>query len=77
MVSGTAPLREVADGPKVTANPLFSRLRQPGVGEYLAPAMPAASTASTPRARPAPALGADTADVLAEYLGCTGADIAG
>ncbi|MDT5222827.1 MAG: 2-methylfumaryl-CoA isomerase, partial [Mycobacterium sp.] len=67
---------EVADGPKVTANPLFSRLHQPGVGEYLAPAMPAAFDGVHPASAAAPALGADTADVLAEYLGCTAADIA-
>jgi 2-methylfumaryl-CoA isomerase len=67
---------EVAQGPKVTANPLFSRLHQPGVGEYLAPAMPAAFDGVHPVSAAAPALGADTADVLAEYLGCTAADIA-
>jgi 2-methylfumaryl-CoA isomerase len=67
---------EVADGPKVFANPLFSRLHQPGVGEYLAPAMPAAFDGVHPASAAAPALGADTADVLAEYLGCTAADIA-
>jgi len=67
---------EVADGPKVTANPLFSRLQQPGVGEYLAPALPAAFDGVHPASAAAPALGADTADVLAEYLGCTAADIA-
>ena len=33
---------EVAEDPKVTDNPLFSRLHQPGVGEYLAPGLPAA-----------------------------------
>ena len=28
---------EVAEDPKVTANPLFSSLHQPGLGDYLAP----------------------------------------
>jgi 2-methylfumaryl-CoA isomerase len=66
---------EVAEDPKVTANPLFSRLHQPGVGDYLAPAMPAAFDGVHPASAPAPALGADTADVLAEYLGLTTDDI--
>lgn len=67
---------EVAKDPKVTANPLFSPLHQPGVGDYLAPAMPAAFDGVHPASAPAPALGADTADVLAEYLGLTADDIA-
>jgi 2-methylfumaryl-CoA isomerase len=67
---------EVARDPKVTANPLFSRLDQPGVGEYLAPGMPAAFDGVHPAAAPAPALGQDTADVLTECLGLTAADIA-
>lgn len=66
---------EVAEDPKVTDNPLFSRLHQPGVGDYLAPAMPAAFDGVHPASAPAPALGADTADVLAEYLGLTTDDI--
>ncbi|OBK26912.1 mesaconyl-CoA isomerase [Mycobacterium asiaticum] len=67
---------EVAAGPKVTENPLFSRLHQPGVGDYLAPAMPAAFDGVHPAATAAPGLGADTADLLAEYLGLTEDDIA-
>jgi 2-methylfumaryl-CoA isomerase len=67
---------EVARDPTVTANPLFSRLDQPGVGEYLAPGMPAAFDGVHPAAAPAPALGQDTADVLTECLGLTAADIA-
>ena len=66
---------EVAGGPKVTANPLFSRLHQPGVGEYLAPAMPTAFDGVHPASAAAPALGADTAAVLTEYLDLTAADI--
>lgn len=66
---------EVAEDPKVTANPLFSRLHQPGVGDYLAAAMPAAFDGVHPASAPAPALGADTADVLVEYLGLTVDDI--
>ncbi|MDT5256258.1 MAG: 2-methylfumaryl-CoA isomerase [Mycobacterium sp.] len=67
---------EVAAAPKVTANPLFSRLRQPGVGDYFAPGMPAAFDGAHPGAAPAPTLGQDTADVLAERLGLTTADVA-
>ncbi|OBK13934.1 CoA transferase [Mycobacterium asiaticum] len=66
---------EVAASPKVTDSPLFSRLHQPGVGDYLAPAMPTAIDGVHPASAAAPGLGADTADLLAEYLGLTEADI--
>jgi 2-methylfumaryl-CoA isomerase len=66
---------EVAEDPKVTANPLFSRLHQPGVGDYFAPGMPASFDGTHPASAPAPALGQDTADLLAQYLGLTTADI--
>lgn len=65
---------EVAAGPKVTDNPMFSRLRQPGLGEYFAPGLPAAFDGTHPASTPAPALGQDTADVLAR-LGLNTADI--
>ncbi|MDT5350537.1 MAG: 2-methylfumaryl-CoA isomerase [Mycobacterium sp.] len=67
---------QVAEDPRVTANPLFSRLKQPGIGEYLAPGMPTAFDGVHPAGAPAPALGQDTADVLTECLGLTTADIA-
>ena len=55
---------------------LFSRLHQPGIGEcYLAPGMPAAFDGNHPASAAAPALGQDTAEVLAQYLGLTAADI--
>jgi 2-methylfumaryl-CoA isomerase len=38
--------------------------------------MPAAFDGVHPASAAAPALGADTADVLTDYLGCTAADIA-
>ena len=66
---------DVAEGPKVTANPLFSRLHQPGVGDYFAPGMPAAFDGTHPASAPAPALGQDTADLLTRHLGLTTADI--
>ena len=68
---------EVVQDPKVTANPLFSTLHQPGIGDYLAPALPAAFDGVHPASAPAPALGQDTADVLTESLGLTVADIDG
>jgi 2-methylfumaryl-CoA isomerase len=67
---------EVVAGPKVRANPLFSKLCQPGVGEYFAPGMPASFDGTHAAGAPAPTLGNDTADVLAERLGLTTADIA-
>ncbi len=66
---------EVAKDPKVTGNPLFSRLHQPGIGDYFAPGMPAAFDGNHPASAAAPALGQDTAEVLAQYLGLTAADI--
>jgi 2-methylfumaryl-CoA isomerase len=67
---------EVVQSPKVTANPLFSSLHQPGLGAYLAPAMPAAFDGVHPASAAAPALGQDTADILTKSLGLTAADIA-
>lgn len=66
---------EVAAGPKVTDNPLFSRLQQPGLGDYFAPGLPAAFDGAHPASAPAPALGQDTADVLQRLLGLTAADV--
>ena len=65
---------EVVADPKVTENPLFSSLHQPGLGDYLAPAMPVAFDGAHPPSGPAPALGQDTVDVLTE-LGLPAADI--
>jgi 2-methylfumaryl-CoA isomerase len=65
---------EVAAGPKVTANPLFSRLQQPGLGDYFAPGLPASFDGAHPASAPAPRLGEDTAGILAR-LGLTAADI--
>ncbi|MFE3543905.1 CoA transferase [Nocardia sp. NPDC059177] len=57
---------EVATDPRVTANPLFTPLRQPGVGTYLAPGAPASVNGEHTPSAPAPRLGADTATVLRE-----------
>ena len=59
----------------MTDNPLFTRLHQPGLGDYLAAGLPAAFDGTHPAPSPAPGLGQDTADVLAQYLGLTTADI--
>ncbi|WP_442791147.1 CoA transferase [Mycobacterium sp. Aquia_216] len=66
---------EVVDDPKVTDNPLFSKLNQPGVGEYLAAGLPSAFDGVHLASQAAPALGQDTADVLTQRLGLTSADI--
>jgi 2-methylfumaryl-CoA isomerase len=67
---------EVVEDPKVTDNPLFSRLNQPGVGVYLAAGLPTAFDGVHPTSAAAPALGQDTSDILTENLGLTAADIA-
>jgi 2-methylfumaryl-CoA isomerase len=67
---------EVVEDPKVTDNPLFSWLHQPGVGEYLAAGLPAAFDGVHPTSEAAPALGQVTVDILTENLGLTAADIA-
>jgi 2-methylfumaryl-CoA isomerase len=64
---------EVATGPKVTDNPLFTELDQPRIGRYHAAGLPMAIDGVYPQAVPAPALGDDTAAVLSEHLGL-GAD---
>jgi 2-methylfumaryl-CoA isomerase len=82
-LSGTSVLWEryrtftdVATDPRVTANPLFTPLDQPRVGRYLAPGLPMAIGGVYPPAVPAPAVGDDTAAVLAEHLGLDAEEIA-
>ena len=59
----------------MTANPMFTPLDQPRIGEYLAPGLPMSINGDYPQAVAAPALGDDTAAVLAEWLGLgTGID---
>ncbi len=59
-----------------TANPMFAKVDQPGVGRVLVPGSPLAFS-EVPRGRPAPAprLGEHTDEILAEILGMTGHDI--
>ena len=66
---------ETAADERVTANPLFSRLHQDGLGDYLAPGLPAAFDGSHFAGGPAPRLGGDTVDVLTAALGLSPADI--
>jgi 2-methylfumaryl-CoA isomerase len=59
-----------------TDNPLFQRLRQPGIGQYLVPGSPLGFEALRSEAlRPAPLLGEDTDAVLRELVGCSARDI--
>jgi 2-methylfumaryl-CoA isomerase len=66
---------ETAADERVTANPLFSRLHQDGLGEYLAPGLPTVFDGGHYAGQPAPRLGADTAEVLTEALGLSADDI--
>lgn len=67
---------EAACGERVTANPMFTPLHQPRIGEYLAPGLPMAIGGRYPPAVAAPALGDDTAAVLEEWLGLSSGEIA-
>ena len=67
---------ETAAGPKVTANPLFAPLDQPGVGSYLAPGLPFSIDGMRVPPVPAPALGDDTDAVLAERFGTSAEEVA-
>lgn len=60
---------EVANSPRVTANPLFAPLQQDGIGRYPAPGLPMSVDGEHTPAAPAPALGQDNAAVPAEWLG--------
>jgi 2-methylfumaryl-CoA isomerase len=67
---------EAAADQRVTANPLFSVLHQEGIGDYLAPGLPTAFDGTHQPSTPAPNLGQDTNDVLAQRLGLSRNDIA-
>jgi 2-methylfumaryl-CoA isomerase len=66
---------EVVADERVTANPMFTSLDQPRIGEYLAAGLPIAVNGDYPSAVPAPALGDDTGHVLSEWLGLSKADV--
>ncbi len=59
---------EVAASPRVTANPLFTRLEQPRIGSYRAPGLPVSVDGLHIPAAPAPELGQHTDEVVAEWL---------
>jgi 2-methylfumaryl-CoA isomerase len=54
---------------RVTANPMFTQLDQPRIGEYLAPGLPMSIDGTYPPPAVAPAVGDDTAAVLHDWLG--------
>jgi 2-methylfumaryl-CoA isomerase len=57
-------------------NPLFDRVEQPGVGEYLMPQNPLNFTAAERNTvRPAPRLGEHTDEILADILGLSSSEI--
>jgi 2-methylfumaryl-CoA isomerase len=66
---------EVARDDRLGANPLFSKLNQEGLGEYLAPGLPIAFGGVHPAATAAPTLGEHTREILATRLGLSQADI--
>jgi 2-methylfumaryl-CoA isomerase len=69
----------VSEDPDLSdANPLFADLDQPGLGRFPVPGHPAAFSGHgrVPPA-PAPALGADTEEVLGDVAGLSDAEIAG
>ena len=68
---------ETATDDRVTANPMFTELDQPRVGRYLAPGLPVSIDGSYPAARPSPALGDDTAEVLGDWLSLSAGDVEG
>lgn len=68
---------ETATDDRVTANPMFTEVDQPRVGRYLAPGLPISIDGAYPVAVPAPALGDDTAAVLADRLALSVEEIDG
>ena len=60
---------------RVTANPMFTPLVQPRIGEYLAPGLPMSISGVYPPAVAAPALGDHTVAVLRERLGLSSQEI--
>ncbi|MDA0823945.1 MAG: CoA transferase [Proteobacteria bacterium] len=59
-----------------TDNPIFSRVRQPDIGEYLVPGQPMTFSACERQpAVPAPRLGQHTDEILADLLGLSDAQI--
>jgi 2-methylfumaryl-CoA isomerase len=60
-----------------TDNPMFARLQQPGLGEFVVPGAPMSfSDAPRTKPQPAPALGLHTEEVLGDVVGMTDREIA-
>ena len=57
---------DVANDDRLGENPLFAKLNQQGVGEYLAPGLPIAFDGEHPPAAPAPTIGVHAPAVLAD-----------
>lgn len=66
---------DVAADERLRDNPMFATLHQPRVGDYLAAGLPAWIDGAHPPAVAAPALGADTEQVLVDRLGMNTDDI--
>jgi 2-methylfumaryl-CoA isomerase len=66
---------DVINDDRVTANPMFTPLQQPGIGEYLAAGLPMSIGGAYSPAAAAPAVGDDTAAVLRHRLGMNPDDI--
>jgi 2-methylfumaryl-CoA isomerase len=66
---------QAAEDERVTDNPLFAWLHQDGLGDYLAPGIPAVFDGGYVASEPAPRLGADTAELLTARLGLSAADV--
>lgn len=66
---------EVAADERLRDNPMFATLHQPRVGDYLAAGLPSSIDGVHPPPVAAPALGADTAQILADRLGMSPDDI--
>ena len=60
---------EVADDSATAEHPMMSYVDEKGVGTYLAPGAPASFEGQWWSAEPAPTIGAQTDDVLGEFLG--------
>ncbi|MGV0834867.1 CoA transferase [Mycolicibacterium thermoresistibile] len=66
---------DLATDRRVTDNPLFTELDQPRIGRHLAPGLPMAIDGAYPPAVSAPAVGDDTAAVLADWLNLPADDV--
>ncbi|ORM34081.1 CoA transferase [Williamsia sp. 1135] len=68
---------DVVESDALESNPLFSTLDQPRIGQYLAAGHPARFDRRHLAATPAPVVGQDSAQVVAEVLGLGADEVAG